>query len=158
MPDAIVDVLTLLTALGSGLIAGVFFAFSNFVMQALGRLPAAHGAAAMQSINVTVLNPVFLGVFAGTALLCAILAGFALLVWSTASPYLLGGALLYLAGTFLVTVMFNVPRNEVLAKVDPAAPDASSVWASYLRSWTRWNHVRTCSALVAAALFASALA
>jgi len=49
--------LTLLSALGSGLIAGAFFAFSTFVMGALGRLPAAHGIAAMQSINVVVINP-----------------------------------------------------------------------------------------------------
>ncbi|WP_010496926.1 hypothetical protein [Paenibacillus elgii] len=51
--------LTYASALGSGLIAGLFFAFSTFVMSALARLPAEQGIAAMQSINVTVLNPLF---------------------------------------------------------------------------------------------------
>ena len=34
---------TLVTAVGCGLSAGVFFAFSAFVMPALGRLPPAQG-------------------------------------------------------------------------------------------------------------------
>src|SRR5687768_13749063 len=68
--------LTLLTALGSGLIGGVFFAFSTFVMRALARLPAAAGIAAMQGINVAVINPWFLVPFLGTAV-----AGVALAVW-----------------------------------------------------------------------------
>jgi len=58
--------LTLLGALGAGLVAGIFFAFSAFVMTALGRLPAPKGIAAMQSINVAVLNPAFFSVFFGT--------------------------------------------------------------------------------------------
>lgn len=69
--DKINFFLTVAAALGSGLIAGVFFAFSNFVMKALSRVPSAEGLAAMQSINVMVLNPLFLGVFMGTAALCA---------------------------------------------------------------------------------------
>ena len=55
--------------LGSALIGGVFFAFSSFVMKALARAPSSEGIAAMQSINVVVINPSFLSVFLGTALL-----------------------------------------------------------------------------------------
>ena len=40
MSEKLFVFLTLLAALGSGLIAGVFFAFSSFVMAALGRLPS----------------------------------------------------------------------------------------------------------------------
>jgi len=47
----LIFILTLVSALGCGLIAGVFFAFSAFVMKALARLPPAQGIAAMQSIN-----------------------------------------------------------------------------------------------------------
>src|SRR5262245_41534933 len=61
--------LALATCLGSGIVGGVFFAFSTFVMKALGELPASQGVAAMQRINVVVLNRLFLGVFLGTALL-----------------------------------------------------------------------------------------
>jgi len=64
--------LPLVSALGSGLMAGVFFAFSAFIMNALARLPAAQGIAAMQSINIVVLNFWFGSVFFGTALICAL--------------------------------------------------------------------------------------
>jgi uncharacterized membrane protein len=67
MGDDLLFVLTLMTALGCGLIGGTFFAFSAFVMRALSYLPPAHGIAAMQSINVVVLNRWFLPPFCGTA-------------------------------------------------------------------------------------------
>ena len=51
------EILTLAAVLGSGLVAGIFFAFSTFVMRALGQLPENQGIAAMKAINVTVLNP-----------------------------------------------------------------------------------------------------
>jgi uncharacterized membrane protein len=54
--DGLVFVLAFVSALGSSLVAGIFFAFSNFVMKALARVPPAQGIAAMQSINVVVLN------------------------------------------------------------------------------------------------------
>jgi uncharacterized membrane protein len=151
-------VLTFLATLGCGLMAGVFFAFSAFVMKAFGRLPAAEGIAAMQSVNVAVLNPVFLSVFAGTAVACALLGISSVLRWNApGAGWLLAGALLYLIGTFLVTAAFNVPRNEALAAVAPADPTSAGLWASYLATWTAWNHVRTAAALAAAASLIAAL-
>ena len=66
---------------GSALIGGIFFAFSNFIMAALQRVPSPEGILAMQTINVTVLNRGFLGVFMGTALICLILAVFSIGKW-----------------------------------------------------------------------------
>lgn len=150
--------LTFLAALGSGLIAGVFFAFSAFVMRAFARLPPGEGMGAMQSVNVAVLNPLFLGVFVGTAAVCGLVAAASLLRWSEpGAAYLLAGSLLYLAGTFLVTLMFNVPRNNALAAAAAADPGSARLWASYLTSWTAWNHVRTAAALAATASFILAL-
>jgi uncharacterized membrane protein len=147
-------ILTLCAALGCGLIAGAFFAFSSFVMRAFARLPPGEGMAAMQSVNVAVLNPLFLGVFVGTAAVCAVEVAVSLLRWNEpGSAWLLAGGLLYLVGCFLVTMVFNVPRNEALAKIAPADPGAASLWASYLSSWTAWNHVRTIASLAAAASF-----
>ena len=146
--------LALSAALGCGLIAGVFFAFSAFVMRAFARLPPAEGIAAMQSVNVAVLNPLFLTVFMGTAAACVVAIVFSWLRWrEPGAAYLLAGGLLYLVGTFLVTIAFNVPRNDALAAVAPADPESAKLWASYLTSWTAWNHVRTVAALTAAALF-----
>jgi uncharacterized membrane protein len=148
------DQLALLAALGCGLIAGVFFAFSTFVMKALGKLPAASGIAAMQSINVAVINPWFLGPFVGTAGASLVLVVASLRHWADPrAAYWLAGGLLYLVGTFLVTGLFNVPRNDALAVVAPDRPEAPAVWTSYLASWTAWNHLRTIAALAAAAAF-----
>ena len=150
--------LAILSALGTGLIAGVFFAFSSFVMRALARLAHPRGMAAMQSINVAVLNPVFLGVFLGTAVLCAgaLIAG----LFRRDAPgavFVLAGAVLYLAGTFLVTIAANVPWNDALAAVAPDDPRAAETWTLYSRRWTAWNHVRTLAALAASASFIVAL-
>jgi uncharacterized membrane protein len=146
------SVLALVAALGCGLIGGVFFAFSNFVMKALARLPTAQGAAAMQSINVVVLNPWFLVIFVGTALACLVLATASIFNGSApGAVWLLAGSLLYVIGTFIVTIAFNVPRNNALAPVIPTSAEAAQIWARYLRSWTMWNHVRTATAVAAAA-------
>jgi len=151
-------VLTLCGVLGCGLMAGVFFAFSTFVMRALARLQPAQGIEAMQSINRTVINPWFLGVFLGTAAICILLAGNALWRWQQpGAVYLLAGSLLYLIGTVLVTMVFNVPMNDDLESVDPASNDAAGQWASYLARWTAWNHVRTAAAFLGTALLMLAL-
>jgi len=158
MSDGLLRVLTLISALGSGLMAGFFFAFSVSVMKALGRLPPAQGIAAMQSINVVVINPVFLIAFFGTAVACVAVAISALTTWhKLGAAYLLAGGLLYFVGSFLVTIAFNVPRNNALAAIDPASAAGASLWASYLTAWTAWNHVRTAAALAAAASLTVAL-
>lgn len=145
--------LKLLSALGCGLMAGVFFAFSTFVMNALEHLPPAQGISAMQRINVSVINPLFLTVFLGTAAACALLAGSSLLkLREPGAGYVLTGSVLYLAGTVLVTLACNVPRNDALAAVDPASLEGARLWAQYVVGWTAWNHVRGAAALLAAAL------
>lgn len=123
-------------------------------MAALARLPPPEGIAAMNAINVTVINPWFMAVFMGTPLLCVGAAIFALLNWSTpGSATILIGALLYVAGSFLVTMTFNVPLNNALAAVAPASPEGAALWTRYLTDWTFWNHVRTAAPLLAMALF-----
>lgn len=158
MSDRLLLVLTLLATLSAGLMAGFFFTFSNTVMQALARLPVPAGIQTMQTINVTVLNPFFFAAFFGTALLGIVLGVLALLNLSApGSFYLLAGGLLYVVGTFLVTVLFNVPMNEALAKIDPASIQGADLWRDYLSRWVMWNHVRTLASLAALASFALAL-
>jgi uncharacterized membrane protein len=158
MIEALLLGLTLVSALGCGLIAGVFFTFSAFVMKSLARLPPAQGIAAMQSINVVVINALFMAAFLGTALACVVLAVSSLIRWhQPGAAYLFVGSLLYLVGTILVTIVFNVPRNDALAAVDPTSADGARLWADYNVRWTAWNHVRTAAALAAAASFTIAL-
>lgn len=152
--DDLSRILALVAILGTGIIGGVFFAFSSFVMRALGRLPAAQGLAAMQSINVVVINPHFLGAFLGTAgisLAAIVVAG---LRWGKAGAALDATAgVLYFVGTFLVTVLGNVPLNNALEKVQPSDANAAETWNDYLRRWTNWNHLRTAAALLSTLSF-----
>lgn len=150
--------LKLFAALGCGLVAGVFFAFSTFVMPALARLQPSQGIAAMQSMIITAINPLFMLAIFGTAAACIFLAVSSLFKWQQpGAVYLLVGSLLYLVGAIGVTGVFNVPLNDALAIVDPGSTDGASLWSSFLTSWTNWNHVRTLAALAAAALLTIAL-
>ena len=88
----------------------------------------------------------------GTALLAAVCVGVSLMAWSgQRSLWLMAAGLLYLAGTFVVTAVFNVPRNERLARMEASSSDAVAHWPVYVLEWTRWNHVRTAAALASAA-------
>lgn len=154
----LLDVLALSGALGSGLMAGFFFAFSVCVMNALERLPPAQGTAAMQTINVVVINPWFLTVFLGTTVLGVIVAIFAGIARHEAGArYLLIGGVTYVIGTFLVTMRLNVPLNSALAAATAGSSESTALWARYLSVWTKWNHVRTLASLMSAAAFCLAL-
>ncbi|HEV7299293.1 MAG TPA: anthrone oxygenase family protein [Tepidisphaeraceae bacterium] len=158
MSDRVLMILTLLAAVGSGVVGGAFFAFSTFVMKALARLAPAQGIAAMQSINIVVINVWFMAAMFGTAALCTSLSVWAMLNWQRPiAPYLLAGGLLYVIGTAVLTIVFHVPRNDALAVVDPASAGAAEHWARYVRSWTLGNHVRTAAAVAAAVVFMMAL-
>jgi uncharacterized membrane protein len=152
------QVLTAGTALGCGLAAGVFFAFSSFVMSGLDRLPAGEAIAAMQSINVTAVRPLFMTALFGTAAACIplIVIGFRHRQ-ERVGVLLLIGAGLYLLGTIGLTMGYHVPRNDALALLDPKRPDSAAAWHDYVVAWTRANHVRSVAALGAAAAFTAAL-
>jgi uncharacterized membrane protein len=149
---------TLVTALGCGLVAGVFFAFSTFVMSALKRLPPAHGIAAMQSINELAVTPAFMAALFGTAVACLGLAVWAAISWGGwPTALMIVGGTLYIVGTIGVTIACNVPLNDGLATLHPQGAGAASRWAEYVTKWTAWNHVRTVAALAAAAILTLSL-
>jgi uncharacterized membrane protein len=152
MPDTLI-VLTLVTALGAGLVAGAFFAFSTFIMAALGRIPGPEGIRAMQAINVTVINPWFMTALFGTGAACLAVVVAALVEWDGSyGPYLVAAGALYVFGCIVVTMAFNVPRNNALARATPESAEAAAVWKRYLVEWTAWNSVRTAASLAAAGL------
>ena len=140
------------SAIGAALVSGIFYAFSTFVMKALERLEPREGIAAMQSINIVVINPLFFLAFFGTGALCAATIVGALLSGPGVShvPAVAGGVL-YIGGCLGVTIFGNVPLNERLAEMRPEDAAAESLWRAYLVRWTQWNHVRTAASLAAAA-------
>jgi len=145
-------------AIGSGLVAGIFFAFSTFIMTAFSRIPAEQGIAAMNSINVTIVRSPFMALFLPTVILCIVIAVLAVINWrGGASSLMLAGAALYVFASFVSTIVFNVPMNDALAKVSGNGPEAVQLWTTYLRDWTLWNHVRTIASLLASVAFVRAL-
>jgi uncharacterized membrane protein len=153
----ILQLITLLSLLGSGLMAGLFFAYSNSVMPALARMPGPQGIAAMNHVNVVILNPLFLSVFMGTAVLALLLIVAAFLGWTAKPAWIVIGSVLYLAGNIAITMGINVPMNNALAAAGSDAPNSAALWASYLDRWVFWNHVRAAACTASLAAFAMAL-
>jgi len=127
---------------GAGMVTGLLFAFSNFIMSALAKLPPEHGMFAMQQINEKIINPLFMLFFMGTPLLCASIAIYSLFHLNDPhSVLLLIGSAGVLIGPFGITVRYNVPLNNKLAEVKPA--EGAEEWSDYQVKWQRWNHRRT---------------
>jgi uncharacterized membrane protein len=146
--------LILFAAVATGLMAGVFFAFSNFVMQGLSRLPPREGILAMQAINLRAPRSLFGALFLVTSLASAVLVILAIFRGNAAGGALaIAGGVFYVAGAFVVTMICNVPRNDALAKADPETDAAKALWSNYIRAWTAWNHVRTVASLAGMTAF-----
>eukprot|EP00038_Savillea_parva_P021312 m.34185 g.34185 ORF g.34185 m.34185 type:complete len:164 (+) comp5111_c0_seq1:578-1069(+) len=145
-------------AMGVGLMSGVYFCFSVFVMQSLAELDDVAGAQAMQSINRVIVKTLFLPIFFLSSLLCipSIVVG-ALRITEKDGTYALVAGVVYLVGMFLCTVFFNVPLNNGLDEVDATSLQGAVVWKRYLVVWTRYNHVRTVSCTAALGLYIAAI-
>lgn len=145
--------------LAYALIGGVFLAFSDFIMRSLARTSGTGGVEAMQVINREVFRWVFMVLFIGLAPVSIGLALYGLTVISGGTGIVLAAAgLTYVIGCFGVTVGFNVPLNERLAKMSLADASTGTFWQDiYVPRWTWWNTVRGCACMVSAALMLFAL-
>ncbi len=52
----------------------------------------------------------------------------------------------------MISAAANVTQNNALDRLDPRSSAAAAQWAGFVTPWTRWNHLRTVSALGSAAL------
>lgn len=155
---AVVTALLWFAAIGCGLIGGLYFAFSTFIMTALGRTGAPAGVAAMTAINDVILRSLFMPLFYGTSLAALALAVIGALGGGQAgAAAMLVGGVVYVLGMPVVTVLCNVPLNNALAASDPATSEGAALWSRYLSRWTLWNHVRTLASSIAAVCFTWAL-
>ena len=139
-------------AIGCGLVAGVLLAFSISVLPGLSTLPVPDAIAAMQRFNAAIINPVFLGLFFGTAVSCALAAVLAVSTGGGSPVLVVSGAVLYVLGCVAITAVLNVPLNDALAGVDPGSAAGAQVWQNFTDKWTRWNNVRTVAATAACAI------
>ena len=158
MSDSLETTAIVIAITGSALMAGLWFFCTTALMPALANRPVPEAIAAMQQVNVVILNPVFGLAFGGTALLSLGLTVSSFFrLDRPASGLLLAAALVILVGTFVVTMAFNVPLNDQLAAVDPGSAAGAEVWERYLSRWTAWNNVRLLSSTASVALFATYL-
>lgn len=138
--------------------AGLFYAWSCAVMPGLARLPDKEFVAAMRSFNRAIQNPLFFAAFFGAPV--SLIASTILHYGSSARFYLLlAAALLYLIGTFGVTLFGNVPLNDALERFDPETAAAAEIErrrASFETPWNRLNTIRTVSATLAVVLSVAA--
>ncbi|MBV1868799.1 MAG: DUF1772 domain-containing protein [Marinosulfonomonas sp.] len=143
-----------IAALLSGIIAGVFLAFSDFVMASLTLAKPAVGIEAMQIINRRVYRSLFLVLLLGMVPVSVGIAIYAHFELSglPAFWFVLGG-LIYVIGVFGVTMVCNVPMNKKLDALDVSMPATKAYWAEHTMCWTRWNHLRTFASVGAAVCF-----
>ena len=151
---SLLPILTFLAILATALNAGLFFIFSVCIMAAFARLTPAEGAAAMNAINVVILNPWFLSAFLGGALLSLVLVVFGFLQGGAGGVFAAVGGIVFLLAVIGVTMVFNVPLNDALAAAPAGSEEQAVLWQRYLDVWTMWNHVRTVGSLAAVGLFA----
>jgi uncharacterized membrane protein len=146
MTDRVIQGAAIASAVGALVVSGVFFAFSNFVMPALARLPGDRAVTAMNAINVTVVNFWFMTLLFGTAILGMASAGLSITRGGRLDDWpLLVATILYVVGCIVITMAFNVPLNDALATSGGASPSTLATtdrWQHYLLEWTRWNTVR----------------
>ena len=149
MSSTLPTILLWIAALSSGLMAGVYFAFSGFIMRAFGNIEASHAVAAMNSINETILRSMFMPLFFGSTIVSVLLVIVAIINRddSGAIPALIAGTV-YFVGMFVCTIVFNVPLNNLLAGQEPEADKTQQIWSQYRRNWITWNHLRTVASLV----------
>lgn len=147
------------TVVAYALVGGVFLAFSDFIMRAFSKTGGDGGIDAMQVLNKEVFRWVFMTLFLGLAPVSLGIAVYSVINLTGAASVLIGLAgAVYLVGCFGVTIAFNVPMNEALAKMDLGTAATRAYWTgTYLPRWTRWNTVRTVACVISSVLVLSGL-
>ena len=149
-------ILTSIAALFSAAAGGMMYVFSTFVMRGLDRIGPVDAITAMRGINAEAnSNPVFLlGYFAATILALVVGVIAVIQLQQPGSWWVLVGAVFAILSA-VITMVFNVPLNNHLDTVNPvglSAADAAREWQAYFSPWTAWNHARTVTSFIGAAL------
>lgn len=147
-----VEAATFAATITTGLMAGIYLAFSSAVMPGLRRTDDRTMVVAMRSINDNLQIPWFPLAFGGpiafglAASVMALTSGHGSRWWALAATALY---VVTLASTFAV----NVPLNRALAHTEPVA--RASV--GFERRWSRWNDIRAAVCTLAFAAWLGAV-
>lgn len=145
----ITNIILIVTVVMTGLIAGLFYAYSCSVNPGLHRMDDRGYLSAMQNINRAILNPVFFMSFMGTLVLLPLST-----ILHYGKPgfwWLLIAAVVYAIGVFGVTMAANVPLNDMLDKLDlknASAERLAEYRGQFEETWNRWHGVRTWAGVV----------
>lgn len=155
------NIVLIVTTFFTGIMAGLFFAWTISVMNGLAKLPDKEFILSMQSMNREIQNPIFFIFFFGTAILLPTCAFVSYRGYLNSSFWLiLIPLLLYLIGVMMVTIFRNIPLNNML---DSFVPDSSTVAEidlvrrKFETPWNRWNLVRTFSSMLSFVLLLLAM-
>ena len=143
-------------ALFSALMGGLFFTWSNAVVTGLAKIPDHGYISAMQSINRTILNPLFLLIFMGTNILLPLAAWFQYRAEEQPGWWLMAfAALIYIIGVFGITIGGNIPLNQMLDKfalTTSTAQEMKDLRTVFENRWNNLNLVRAWASAISLAL------
>ncbi|GJQ61897.1 MAG: hypothetical protein SCALA702_09500 [Melioribacteraceae bacterium] len=148
--------LLFVSTLFSGLMAGLFYAWSISVTPGIGQIDDASYLRAFQSMNRAIINPLFIVVFLGLQILLFFVAYQYYQAESGTQFWLiLTAAILYAGGVMLVTGIGNVPLNNTLEALNIPEMNLAEMREfreGFEQRWNRLNNLRT---LMSLATFAS---
>ncbi|WP_319480232.1 DUF1772 domain-containing protein [uncultured Draconibacterium sp.] len=152
----------IITTIFSGLMAGLFYAWSISVTPGLAKINDVSYLQAFQSMNRAILNPLFFVVFFGLVILLPVLS---YLSFQTSINnqfwYVILATILYFIGVMGVTIIGNVPLNNALEalQIESMTPEQMDEFRKGFESkWNRLNIIRTISSTLAFLLLVIACA
>lgn len=154
MEPTIKIIILLLATLFTGLSAGLCFTWTNAITPGIGRLDDIGYLQAFQHMNRTILNPLFLLVFL-TPFLFSGIGTFLLRSQSNLFWFLVAATCVYFIGLVLVTMLGNVPLNELLDKTDlstTSLENAQTIRKQFENKWNNLHLIRTVAAVISFSL------
>lgn len=155
MESSIKTYILLVSILFTGLTAGLCFTWSNAVTPGIGRLNDFNFLQSFQSMNRAIINRSFLIVFFSPAILLLVNA----FLFKNASQgtfvSFLIAAILFFIGVVLVTIIKNVPLNELLDNTileTVSKVELADLRKTFEQPWNRWHMVRTVCSFTSFAL------
>lgn len=150
MSSELILVFIQVSVIAYALVAGVFLAFSDFVMASLAKAEPSGAIQSMQIINQKVFRTVFMVLLLGMSAVSPVIVVYAISTdLGNAQNWIVAAGAIYFVGTFIITLVFNVPMNNRLDRLHFASDDAATYWLHYVPAWRFWNWVRAIAAALA---------
>ena len=141
-----------LAILLTGLMAGIFFTWSNAVKPGIGKLSDIEYLTALQSMNRVILNNAFKIIFLGAIIAVALVPVFYFNLYPKNIFWLFVFTLvIYWIGVFGVTVSGNIPLNEILDKTNLesiTSEEIKTLRKSIEVKWNNFNIIRCISSAI----------